>query len=235
MRIGRICGSVILVGGVLLTAAARAADDGVAAESIGEETQDQQLHVGDWYEVRVTHHGAVAEAQGQLLKVTDDWVVLGVLRSEAATKAVPVLGQMPLIGRMFRQTEPCLSKSYDWIPRQSITIVKHNNQSEITDPTLKDLFKGEEPTMKGITRVTWIDAADDKADSALRTADLKSIDKNQFIVMDRVEETRKDSHGKDVKTVHTAEKHLTAADVWFIDTQVKYDPPVVLGKPAAKR
>ena len=232
MRSGRICRIVILVGGVLLTAAARAADDGLPTELAGEPESDQQLHVGDWYEVRVTHHGAVAEAQGQLLKVTDDWVVLGVLQSSASVKVVPVLGQIPLIGGMFRQTEPSLNKGFDWIPRQSITVVKH---SELTDPELKDLFKGEEPTMKGYTLVTWIDDSDNKADSKLRTAELKSIDKNQFNVVDRVEETRKDSHGKDVKTVHTVEKHLTAADIWYIDTQVKYDPPVVFGKPAAKR
>src|SRR5262245_34616214 len=85
----------------LMTAFAQAQSD-----SPKNESGSNELVVGDWYDVTIERHGVKQEADGMLVKVTDDWVVLGkVLKESTDVKSgVPYLRDMPGVGRMFGKT-----------------------------------------------------------------------------------------------------------------------------------
>jgi hypothetical protein len=129
----------------------------------------QELVIGDGYEVstklREERHGDDKPIEGVLVKVTDDWIVLGVVvtcsdevfRSPllnyfvgAVEEDTMLLEDYPLFAKLlknelFMKRVVRYSKSYYWIPRETVKIVKRESA---VYPSVKKDFQGDEPALK---------------------------------------------------------------------------------------
>jgi hypothetical protein len=81
-----------------------------------------QLVTGDWYVVKVEQGKLSRQEQGALLKVTDEWLVLGVRKLTAEKTDVPWLGEMPYIGSLFRVVKQRDQLCVEWFPCATTTI-----------------------------------------------------------------------------------------------------------------
>jgi len=192
------------------------------------------LVVGDWYDVTIERHGVKQDGDGMLVKVTDDWIVLGkvVSASAAWTTGVPVLMDMPLIGRFFSKTtcKPVMGKAYIWIPRDAARIGK---RQAVTNERVKAEFKDDAPVLAGECGVHFVDkgecaedfwdfvsATDDKVVFAERTAECTVVSDPKWSGVPIIG----DLMAKQQMVERKVEKRVPLTDVLFLTTQVELTP-----------
>jgi hypothetical protein len=126
-----------------------------------------ELVVGDWYDVTIERHQVKQETDGMLVKITDDWVVLGkVVEACYEEKAgVPYLRDAPLIGGLFSKTirHAMMWKNYVWIPRDAVHVDK---EQAVPSKAVKMEFKNDAPALAGECEAYLIDKNGGRASDA---------------------------------------------------------------------
>jgi len=142
----------------VLTAVAATAN-AQSTEPTRDASDPQQLAIGDWYDFTIERpEFKQPDGDGVLIKVTDDWVVIGKVLSEAndVRTGVPVLRDLPVVGKWFGKTTRgrVLNKVYAWIPRDGFRIDKHQT---ITNQRFKDEWANDAPVLESECDVHFIE------------------------------------------------------------------------------
>jgi hypothetical protein len=137
-----------------------------ATDDSKELRERPEFVVGDWYDVTIERHGVKEKQCGYLVKLTDDWVVIGVIQCACYAEAIGVPGLMdlPIIGDKFqkRETKEICCKAYSWIPRKSVVIEKHTE----FDPKYFKPFQDEKLELGEKCFANWVDSDSGKPMSA---------------------------------------------------------------------
>jgi hypothetical protein len=116
--------------------------------------------VGDWYDVVIHRDKCHEQTHGFVVKVTPDWIVLGLLLSEGSGEevtGVPVLMDLPVLEYFFTtrtRTSRTLSKLFQWIPRNAVTIEKREPASLAA---CGEVVWNVEPFCTDNAQVCWFD------------------------------------------------------------------------------
>jgi hypothetical protein len=210
-----------LTASVLLTSAVNV--QGQENKAAEHELDPNQLVVGDWYDVTIERNGVKAQASGMLLKVTDDWIALGVVRAAANDVGVPILSKVPGRQRLFRRVE-VISKAYDWIPRDAAHIDK---RQEVTHEEVKKEFQNDVPELKG---QCFVHFSADKVEKEV-DGDFAGVEASKVSIENNVGTAVKDDSklsqlpiigsffAKRMFAFHVEKKSVALEDVLFIETQ----------------
>lgn len=104
---------------ILAPASVRSAEPALPTSA---KPDPQELVIGDYYHGTVNRQQATHELRGYLVHMTDDWLVLGQIRTQGQVHGVPWVSELPYLGAMFREVEIVPMKILYWIPRSSITM-----------------------------------------------------------------------------------------------------------------
>lgn len=110
------------VGGRLLAIIVVAILSAAVAHAAAPDDRIDHLVVGDCYWLQVERHDVRQEISGDLLKVTDHWIVLHVLSEGRNEYGVPVLSKIPYINRQFKNVGIGRADVYTWVPRGAVVI-----------------------------------------------------------------------------------------------------------------
>jgi hypothetical protein len=141
--------ATFLLTAIALAAAPAKAQSKDPAQSVGDP---QQLVVGDWYDFTIERPGfKQPDGDGVLVKVTDDWIVIAKVLSEASDvrTGVPVLKDLPVVGKWFGKTTPAIYKAYLWIPRDAFRADKHE---PIANQRFRAEFANDAPVLENATQ-----------------------------------------------------------------------------------
>ena len=137
----------IITAVMLLPAAfARAAD----SES---DARIDHLVVGDEYWIRVNRNGVDEDSGGDLVRVTDRWIVVHRLSEGRNERGVPVLSKIPYIDRRFKNVGIGRTDEYTWIPRDAATI---RGRLRASNPAVVEPPAGDEPSLRAACEVTFV-------------------------------------------------------------------------------
>jgi hypothetical protein len=162
---------------VVLLVCINAASIASAVENSAKQKLDpHQLEIGDWYEASIQWQGTRMPLQGALVKMTDEWLVLGCVLCQSSERAtMPALQELidacdagrladiPLVGALLTRRESYYSKSYFWIPRNSAKIT---SRELITNADVKLDFANDSPSLEVLEQrlpesasfaLVWID------------------------------------------------------------------------------
>jgi len=98
------------------------------AQETGNSAIDE-LVLGDQYVLDVQRPGGREKYDGELIKVTDKWLVLQQRRESRNECGVPILSKLPYTGRLFRNVGIGRWEEQLWIPRDA-AIVQGRIQDE---------------------------------------------------------------------------------------------------------
>jgi hypothetical protein len=104
---------------ILLTLAATSA----RGEEPAASTDVEHLELGDRYKVVVRRDNVEQRYSGELVQLTDEWLVLRHVSEGRSEHGVPVLSKIPYANRMFRNVGVGRQTSDCWIPRSAATVV----------------------------------------------------------------------------------------------------------------
>ncbi len=162
-----------------------------------------------------------------LVKTTDDWIVLAVIRAAASETDTPWIGDLQYLGSAFRKRQEVVYKAYRWIPRAAAHVEK---RSTVTMQKVKNEFKDDNPALEGRAMVHW-------SDGKRCCDDLKGIKDGQVVIATRTYEEKivktpglsrlpliGSSFTYHAAEAHPIEKQLPLDDLLFIETQVELTP-----------
>lgn len=138
MRATQIYWSFVAV--ILVLAAAAS-----AKEKLSKAPADNSLVVGDGYFLRVERNGAGKQFRGDLVKLTDRWIVLRRISVSSLRREIPVLSTIPLVGGVFYASIPERHDEFLWIPREAATVEKRIQPAK---PLVIKAPEGDEPPTK---------------------------------------------------------------------------------------
>jgi hypothetical protein len=85
--------------------------------------------IGDSYTLKVSRGDAVMTVGGNLLKATDQWIVLRRIAAGRNDYGIPLLSSLPKLGKVFSRSYETLVEDELWIPREAATIEAHRKVS----------------------------------------------------------------------------------------------------------
>lgn len=230
MRTRLICRTLVTISIFVATIAVY----GHAAESETPVSGDQSFVVGDWYQLTIQRDDTrLPDGQGILLKVTDDWVVLGTVISEGSRTGVPLLRDLPYVGNWFGRSWGETRKVYFWIPRSLARVEKHEGKESCA--WLKKIFADDVPALDTQCQcnVSFIK----NHESANACGDFSEIKGGDVVLTDKVSETTQTPNPKwghlpviggaftdEHVAVHTVEEKVPLKDVLFIAKFVEMTP-----------
>jgi hypothetical protein len=115
-----------------------------------ENTADLTLVIGDSYTVRAARAGASQKLEGELVKITDRWIVLRHTSPGRRERIVPMLSKVPFVGPLFRTRGVSALDEFVWIPRDAVT-VEARRQS--TKPPTDATTLGDQPAVQVLCAV----------------------------------------------------------------------------------
>jgi hypothetical protein len=105
--------------------------------------EEDDLTIGDWYQLAVERGGVTRSYEGTLIQATDHWVVLHDLRREATRQGVPYLMDLPGAGKWFSRPSTKQTSIDCWLPIEAVSIQAHRNTANPREP--KSLDADEPP------------------------------------------------------------------------------------------
>jgi hypothetical protein len=209
------------------------------AQSDGPKDQNgpDQLVVGDWYDVTIQRHDVKEQAFGMLVKVTDDWVVLGMVMEACndVKSGVPYLRDVPVIGVMFGKSTrlAVMSKAYVWIPRDAV----HVDKRQSVPNKIKAEFENDAPVLAGDCDGYLVEKNGERANDGgdcLGVSDGQVVFERRTMDSVRVPDPRWDHvpiigdlRATQRLVERKVEKRVPLADVLYLATQVQLTPEQV--------
>jgi len=111
------------------------------------------LVIGDSYWLRVDWGGVQQDAYGDLMKVTDGWIVVRSLSEGRNEVGVPVASKLPYVGRLFKNVGIGQTNEYTWVPREAATI---RGRLRAAKPTSEEPPLGDEPSLHTNCSVSFV-------------------------------------------------------------------------------
>ncbi len=139
--------------GRLLAIVAFALLPAAVAHAAGADARIDHLVVGDSYWLQVERHDVRQEIGGDLVKVTDRWIVLHQLSEGRNEHGVPVLSSIPYIGHTFKNVGIGRTDVYKWIPRDAVVI---RGRLKATDPPAVEPPRDDEPSLKAACEIRFV-------------------------------------------------------------------------------
>ena len=191
--------------------------------------KSEELVVGDWYDFTIERHGVKESLRGHLIKVTDDWIVLGSICCERESSSVPWIGAMPYVGRFFTKEKSVYLKVFTWVPRQDAKVGK---RTTLSSPSVFKPFVDDRPTLEKDFSVCWVEnnkRLEDSgrfSDAAHRKFQVTRIEQ-QVIESSNSHSTKFPVVGatytQDSVVNHKVTKEFSLNEVLFVRTQIPID------------
>jgi hypothetical protein len=108
------------------------------------QAESPTLVLGDAYTFEVKRGDAKQTFGGNLVKTTEQWIVLRRISSGKNESGIPILSAIPKLGNMFRQAHEGLVEDDLWIPRDAAAIESHMPVSKAAK--MKPVLGTEPPT-----------------------------------------------------------------------------------------
>jgi hypothetical protein len=144
---GRLIGCVIVL--FAMVAPAHGQESGVADSELMDV---RHLELGDGYDIVIRRGGVEKRYSGQLVQMTDEWLVL-LARSESRTEfGVPMVSKVPYAGRLFRNVGIGRATALRWLPREGATVVGRSLAEDRGD---FQPLSAQQPSWEKVTRVEF--------------------------------------------------------------------------------
>jgi hypothetical protein len=141
------------IGGCLLAIVAVALLSATVAHAAAPDNRIDHLVVGDGYWLQVERHGVRHVIDGDLVKVTNRWIVLHRLSEGRSDYGVPVLSKIPYINRQFKNVGIGVTDDYDWIPREAAII---RGRLHAANPSSIEPPREDEPNLRAACAVKFV-------------------------------------------------------------------------------
>ena len=116
-----------------------------AKEKAGKAPPDDSLVIGDGYLLRVERNGVRKQFRGNLVKLTDRWIILRRQSVSSASHQIPLLSGIPIVGSIFHTSIPERHDEFLWIPREAATVEK---RIQAAKPSEVKAPQGDDPPVK---------------------------------------------------------------------------------------
>jgi hypothetical protein len=123
---------------------------GALGKDKNASSPDNSLVVGDGYILHVERHGVAQKFRGDVVKLTDRWIVLRRVTVSRVDRQIPVLATLPVVGAVFHTSIPQRHDEFCWIPRDAATVEKRIHAAKPAEIKPPD---GDEPQTKVACRV----------------------------------------------------------------------------------
>jgi hypothetical protein len=145
----RVAGRLLAIVAVALLSAA-------VAHAAAPDNRIDHLVVGDCYWLQVERHGVRQELSGDLVKVTDRWIVLHGLSEGRNEHGVLLPSSIPFINpKFFRNVGIGRANVYTWVPRDGVVI---RGRLKATDPPTAEPPRDDEPIQGAACEVKFVGA-----------------------------------------------------------------------------